>query len=208
MGEIDFRLILVTDRKLLKEESLSFFLARCIIYGIKAVQIREKDLPDKELLQLARNICLNAITTHTCLLVNDRIDIALLTNANGIHVPENGVSINHIQKFSKGILTGKSVHSLKSANEAQKSGYDYIICGPVFETLSKKKYGKPLGLKTLEKVCKSVNVPVFAIGGITPRNVRKCLKAGAYGAGVIGSIFNAEDLKETIDDFRNAMGSL
>lgn len=208
MGEIDFRLMLVTDRKLLKGDSLEVFLARCIIYGIKAVQLREKDLTDYELLKMAAKIRKNAATAHTRLFINDRIDIAMISNAHGIHSPENGVPVMQIRKFAPKLLAGKSTHSIESAKLAETESFDYIIFGPVFETPSKKKYGKPLGLKTLEKVCKTIKIPVFAIGGITPRNVKRCLNAGAYGAGVIGSIFNAENLKETIDDFRNVMGSL
>ena len=207
MNKLDFRLILVTDRKLVDEGSLEGFINRCCIYGIKAVQLREKDLHDNELLSLAKRIRRVTRKSPAKLIINDRLDIALLCGADGVHSPVNGIPAKVISKFSKNLLTGKSVHSLAAAKEAEAEGFDYIICGPVFETQSKKKFGKPLGLDTLAKVCKTVKIPVYAIGGITPRNVKKCLLAGAYGAGVIGSIFNAEDLKKTIGDFKSAMGS-
>jgi thiamine-phosphate pyrophosphorylase len=204
----DFRLILVTDRKQVAEGSLAGFINRCCVYGIKAVQLREKDLQDNELLSLAKHLRRVTRKNSAKLIVNDRLDIALLTGADGVHSPEQGISAGVISRFSKNLFTGKSVHSPASAKEAESLGFDYIICGPVFETQSKKKFGKPLGLDILAKVCKTVKIPVYFIGGITPYNVKKCLLAGAYGAGVIGSIFNTEDLKETIDDFKNAMETL
>jgi thiamine-phosphate pyrophosphorylase len=208
LAKIDFRLILVTDRKLLNEISLRSFIAQCCVYGIKAVQLRERDLPDRELYLLAKNIRAATKKNSAKLLVNDRIDIALLTKSNGVHSPEKGISSKIIKSFNSGFLTGSSVHSLQSAQNAEKEGFDYIICGPVFETPSKKKYGKPLGLFTLNKICNSVNIPVFAIGGITSDKVKDCLESGAHGVGVISAIFKSDDLLETINEFKTELGGL
>ncbi len=208
MKKINFRLILVTERKFLKDVPLSKFIMRCCVYGIKAVQLREKDLTSSELLILAKKLRRATEKNSAKLLINDRADIALISKADGIHSPENGTPVHSIKKFNNNFIAGKSVHSLDSAKKADKDGFDYIICGPVFETPSKIKYGKPIGLGQLKIICSSVEIPVFAIGGIDPVRAIKCIEAGAKGIGVIGKIFKSENLRETIADFQNAIGGL
>lgn len=181
---------------------------RCCVYGVRAVQLREKDLLSKELLQVAKKLRRVTRKNSSQLLINDRIDIALLSEADGVHSPVSGAAPSQIKMFNKYFLTGKSVHSLKSAVKAEMDGYDYIIFGPVFKPNSKITSAKPEGLSKLKEICSTVNIPVFAIGGINPKRANQCVKMGAYGVAVIGSIFHSELLNKTIIEFENALGGL
>ncbi len=191
--------MLVTDRRLCGRKSLESIIKSACKSGVKLIQLREKDLPANQLLILA--LKLRAITKkYSCgLIINDRIDIALLSNADGVHSPADGVSSKYIKKY--GLTAGKSVHSIDEALGAQRGGYDYLIFGPVFRTQFKVRYGKPLGLKKLKEVCEEVRIPVIAIGGITPERASKCIASGAAGVAVMSAILRSPNIESTVGQF-------
>ncbi|MGH2574620.1 MAG: thiamine phosphate synthase [Ignavibacteria bacterium] len=203
-----FRLLFITDRKLCREDSLEYIIKSACRHGVKAIQLREKDLLAKELLNLAIRIRKITNIYSSKLIINDRLDIALLSHADGLHCPQDGVSYKSVKKFNSKFLVGKSVHSIEEAFKADKDGYDYLIFGPVFRTLSKIKYGKPTGLKELYKVARSVKVPVYAIGGINPDRAKSCIANGAHGIAVVRFLMRADKIKKTIDEFKIALGEL
>lgn len=205
-GKINFRLIVITDRKLAGRGLVSV-VRDCTKSGVKAIQLREKDLPAGELASLAKKIKSSLSKSRAKLIINDRIDIALLSNADGLHSPENGTDIKYLKKY-KNMIFGKSVHSVQQAFEAEKSGYEYILFGPVFRTQAKIKYGPPQGLEKLKKICNAVNIPVFAVGGITPARVKKCLNAGAYGVAVIRAVMKSRNIKKTVNEFKKELSEL
>jgi thiamine-phosphate pyrophosphorylase len=130
------------------------------------------------------------------LFINDRFDIALAVGADGVHLAQSSIPADVVRKtVKKRLLLGVSTHSLKEAKEAEKAGADFITLGPVYRTPSKLRYGKPLGIETLRRVCGKVNVPVFAIGGIKGRRIHEIKKAGVYGIAMISDIFRANDIK-------------
>jgi thiamine-phosphate pyrophosphorylase len=204
--KIDFRLLVVTDRKS-SNKGLVKILEDCCKYGVKAIQLREKDMQAGELVKLAKKMRTLTSKTKTKLMINDKLDAVLLSNAEGLHLPENGVDIKLLKKY-KGLILGKSVHSLERARKADKEGYDYLLFGPVFRTPAKVKYGEPQGLDKLEKVCSSVNIPVFAVGGIIPARTKKCLEAGAHGIAVMGGIMKSANIKKTINGYKTELGGL
>lgn len=206
-NSLSFRLLVITDRKSAKRNLEKVVLDLCK-NGVKAIQLREKDLQAGRLLELSKKMKSLTGKSRTKLIVNDRLDIALLCNADGLHLPENGIDAGYIKKYNKNFITGKSVHSLKQALMAEKSGFDYLLFGPVFRTASKIKYGSPQGLTKLKKVCDSVKIPVFAVGGITPQRVKKCLNAGAFGVAAIGVFMKSADIKKTVNEFRSRLGEL
>lgn len=169
--------------------------------GVCAIQIREKDLPAAELLNLAQKVSTLAAKYKINIIINDRLDIALLSKAEGVHSPANGISNKDIRRFSKNLITGKSVHSVKEAVNAEKDGYDYLIFGPVFRTPAKTKYGKPQGVNMLKEICSKIKIPVFAVGGINPKRIKKCLVAGAYGVAGIKEFMQTGDPAKTIKEF-------
>jgi thiamine-phosphate pyrophosphorylase len=201
-----FRLLLITDRKKCKDLK-QVVLSACEA-GVNAVQLREKDMPAVELLSLSKELRKITKFNSAKLIINDRLDLCLLSNADGIHSPENGLTPKQIKKYNSKLLSGKSVHSVKGAIDAEKMGYDYIIAGPVFRTASKVKYGKPLGLKTFKQICDAVDIPVYAVGGINPERAKKCISKGAYGAAVISEIMKSKSIKQKVKEFQNSMGSL
>jgi thiamine-phosphate pyrophosphorylase len=207
-NKIDFRLLLISDRKLCKHKSLEETANISFASGVKAIQLREKDLSSSELLTLAKKLNKTCINHSAKLIINDRLDIAVLSKADGVHSPEKGIQAKDVKRFNKNLIIGKSTHSVKSAINAEKNGYDYIIAGPVFRTASKIQYGKPLGLSLLKEICSSVNIPVFAVGGINPQRAEKCIKAGAHGAAVIGAIFKSKNIKKTVLEFKKSLGGL
>lgn len=208
VDKIDFRLLVISDRKLCKGKSLTEIAEECFRTGVKAFQLREKDLSSFELLHLAREIGKNSSKYKSKLIINDRLDIALLSKASGIHSPENGIPVSAVKKFGKNLIAGKSAHSIESAKQAEENGYDYILFGPIYRTPSKINFGKPKGVKELKKVCEAVNIPVFAIGGINPSRVEKCIEAGAKGVAVIGSIIKSDNIKKTVLEFKKSLGGL
>lgn len=198
--------MVITDRSLCKKDPV-ILISKLSSYGVKAIQLREKDLPAEVLLTLAKSIKLR-LKNQTRLIINDRLDIALLCDADGLHSPVNGVNAKQIKNYSKRLILGKSVHSVNEAVKAETNGFDYLIFGPVFRTPAKIKYGKPQGLKSLSKVCQSVNIPIFAVGGITPNRVKKCLDAGAYGVAAIRQFMTSQNIEQAIMEYKQALGSL
>ena len=176
--------------------------------GVKAIQLREKKLQAGDLLLIAKTAISKIGNSDTKLIVNERLDIAILSGTAGIHSASNGIDNLYIRKFAPGLISGKSVHSAKEAVKAEKDGYSYILFGPVFRTPAKVKYGKPQGLKKLGEVCSSVKIPVFAVGGINPQRIKKCINAGAYGVAAIREFAGTKNIKKAVKEFRKELSSL
>ncbi len=181
-----------TDRKALGSGApLQHLLAKiqaAAAAGVDWIQIREKDLPGRELLRLARE----AVETITArIIVNDRLDVALAAGAAGVHLGRESVPAAEVVRWCRagkapaGFLVGVSCHSLKDAKEAELAGADYVIFGPVFETPSKAAFGAPQGVAALAEVCAAIRLPVIAIGGINEKNAQECLRTGAAGIAAI-----------------------
>lgn len=205
---IDFRLYLITNRTLCKPVPLETFVAEACGAGVRAVQLREKDLSGRALYAQAR--ALREVTRHAGakLLINDRADIAFAVGADGVHCPENGLPVDAARRFFPEALVGASTHSLKRAVEAGTQDAAFVLFGPIFPTPSKMKYDDPKGLEALSIVAKNAGIPVFAIGGITPENAPLCLEKGAAGVGVISAIMSAKNVSEVVLAFRSALGGL
>ena len=206
---IEFRLYLVTDRRLVTARPLEDAVADACRAGVRAVQLREKDLDAKSLFELALRLRRIASSSRAALLVNDRADIARAACADGVHCPEGGFPPAVARRIlGERAIIGVSTHSLEAALEAEKHGADFITFGPVFETPSKFKYGAPQGLERLGDVATAVRIPVFAIGGITPERVRMCLDCGARGVAVVSAILGSADIERAVRDFEQALGGL
>jgi thiamine-phosphate pyrophosphorylase len=182
--------------------------------GIDWVQIREKDLPAKQIASLTRQALDIAARLFAGrvgalrVLVNDRLDVAIAERAGGVHLGERSLPVAEAKRLlvsavrnepvDESFLVGVSCHSLESAQNAECSGGDYIFFGPVFATPSKAGFGAPQGLDRLAEVCGSVSIPVLAIGGITLDNVESCLAAGATGIAAIRIFQDATDPADVI----------
>ena len=203
------RLMLVTQRDRMRPDFM-VALEAALRGGARLVQLREKDLPDAELLPLAmhaRSLC-GALGAK--LLINSRVDVARLVNADGVHLPEGGAVRevkNALRKnvFGEEALCGVSVHTLEAARRAAEQGADYLIFGSIFPTPSHPGVW-PAGLNMLREVCAAVPIPVFAIGGITAQNAQECLAAGAHGVAVIGAAWDAEGVTAAVRELIETVG--
>jgi thiamine-phosphate pyrophosphorylase len=190
---VDFNLYLITDRRQTRGRDLSAVVEQALQGGVRAVQLREKDLPTDELFLLAGELRRLTSKYGARLLINGRADIALDVRADGVHLPENGLSVEAAREII-GLerLIGVSCHSLDSAGAAQKSGADFITFGPVFFTPSKAAYGSPVGLELLAEAAGALNIPVFGLGGINESNILKVMATGVYGIALVSAIMAAE----------------
>jgi thiamine-phosphate pyrophosphorylase len=210
---LDFRLLFITDRTL-SPAPLSSSVREACEAGVRAVQLREKDLPGGELFELATRLREETAPHGAALFVNDRLDIALAAGADGVHCPENGfppdlagrVIRSAAAKETKHV--GASVHSPEGALRARGQGADFVTFGPVFFTPSKAAWGEPQGLDALEEVCRRVDLPVFAVGGVTAERAAACVERGAAGVAVISAIMTAPDVTGAIAAFESALGTL
>jgi thiamine-phosphate pyrophosphorylase len=148
---------------------------RAVRDGIDMIQVREKDLPARDLFDLVCWIRDIAAGSKTRVLVNDRIDIALATGIDGAHLPANALPPERVRPFVK--LLGVSTHSIEEAIQAERARADFVVFGPVFDSPGKTA----VGLEPLKKVVSSVKIPVLAIGGITTANFEAVIETGAAG---------------------------
>ena len=202
---IDFNLYLITDIKQLTDTRnltpetgrLLSAVRKALKGGVKAVQLREKDLATRELLKLAYKMRTLTKEYGAKLFINDRFDVALAVGADGVHLTQNSIPVGAVRDAVKNkLMIGVSTHSLREAKEAEKGGADFITYGPVFRTTSKVKYGAPKGLDALKKVSGKMNIPVFALGGVKAGRIEKVKKAGASGVAMISEILKAENIQK------------
>ncbi len=201
-----FRLYLITDRRLITHHaSLITAVREALRGGVRAIQLREKDLGTRELLSLAYKMRRLTAKYRARLFINDRLDIALAVGADGVHLTQRSVPVDAVRSAIgvSPLLIGVSTHSLNEAIKAERGGADFITLGPVYRTPSKLRYGPPIGLETLKEVCERVRIPVFAIGGIKARRIGQVMKAGAYGVAMISEIFGADDIKGKSKEITN-----
>ena len=190
-------LYLITDRKQTCGRPLMEVLQESLAGGVKMVQLREKDLSGMELFDLALNIRDLTNRYEAKLLINDRIDIALAVEADGVHLPSNSFSVSGARKLlGHDKIIGLSTHTVEEAERAEKEGADFITFSPIFYTKSKTNYGKPQGLEKLKKVCGKTTIPIYALGGINEKNVPETIDAGAFGVAMISTLISAPDVKE------------
>lgn len=183
--------MLVTDRKRCTRRSLPECVAEAIEGGVNVVQLREKDLPAGELLQLARQLR-GVCGTRALLVVNDRLDVALLSGADGVHLGANGLPVAAARQFlPPSMRVGRSVHSVNEARQADLDGADYVLAGTIFPSTSHAD-AVPAGASFLRDLTARVGIPVVGIGGINPGNAAHCWEAGVEGIAAISSILDSE----------------
>jgi len=204
---IDLSLYLVTDRRQTRGRPLVDTVHAALDGGVRAVQLREKDLLGAELLRLATGIRELTARYGAALLINDRIDVALAAGADGVHLGQNAIPPATARRLlGTDRLRGASTHSRAEAAAAASAGADFVVFGPVYWTPSKAPFGAPRGPDELASVAASLHTPVVAIGGITVERIAEVRAAGASGVAVISAIMGAEDPARAARELLAAMG--
>jgi thiamine-phosphate pyrophosphorylase len=200
LKEIDF--YLVTDSGLSKKGTLSD-VKEAVEAGCKIVQYREKNRSTKEMIDEAseiKRICRG----RAIFLVNDRIDVALAVDADGVHIGQDDMPIETAKKLlSPDKIIGLTVHNVDEAIEAEKSGADYVGLGSIFDTSTKKDAGKGIGPARIREVKNMIKIPVVAIGGINKENCRTVIENGADSLVAISAIVCSGDVKKETREFIN-----
>jgi thiamine-phosphate pyrophosphorylase len=170
---------------------------------VSLIQIREKLLPAKMVFELAAKASEITKNSDTKLLVNDRADIALAANADGVHLTSQSIPAAIIRNnFPPDFIVGVSAHSLAEIETAKRGGANFATFSPIYRTLSKAKYGAPQGIAKLREVVQNVkNFPVIALGGVDETNFREVL-AIAGGFAAIRFLNDAENLQKLREEFR------
>ncbi|GBE02915.1 thiamine-phosphate synthase [bacterium BMS3Bbin06] len=202
---IDFCIYLVTDRRQLSIPLLEG-IEEALKGGIRAIQLREKDLSVRELLVLAAELRELTSRYDARLFINDRVDVAMVVEADGVHLGAGGMPVDSVRRLTGGeMLIGVSTHSLGDAEAAERAGADFITFGPVYETPSKMKYGPPQGPEKLRKVAGNIRIPVFAIGGIKKEKIGEVRDAGARGIALISGILASDSINKETEEYVRSM---
>jgi thiamine-phosphate pyrophosphorylase len=197
VNAVDFDLYLVTDRNQTGGRDLLWVLEQALDGGVKAVQLREKDLSGRDLFWLAEKTCKLCQAYHAALFINDRVDVALAVDAAGVQLSQTSLPVVTTRALlGPQKIIGVSTHSLQEAREAEQNGADFVLFGPVYFTASKASYGAPQGLPALKTIVDNVSLPVYAIGGINPENIESTKNIGIRGVALISAIVSAESPKE------------
>lgn len=187
-----FCLYFVTDRKITKQPFLKV-IKEALKGGVKAIQLREKDLSSKKMYELAKEIRKITEKKNALLIINDRLDIALATDADGVHLGWQSMPVKEARRFlGKKKLIGVSTHSLKDALLAQKNGADFITFGTIYPTASKQGLTDFKGSEAIKEIRKKIKIPLIAIGGIKEGNIKDVILNGADGVAVISAIMASE----------------
>ncbi|MEK7379144.1 MAG: thiamine phosphate synthase [Candidatus Binatota bacterium] len=194
MRSPNFDLYLVTDRNQTGGRDLLWVLERALEGGVRAVQLREKDLGGRELFVLAEKTKRLCERYQANLFVNDRVDVALGVDADGVHLGGDSMPVRAARELlGAEKLIGVSTHSIKEAREAEQEKADFILFGPVYFTASKAAYGEPQGLGRLKKVVEKISLPVYAIGGVKAENIAEVKETGVRGIALISAVLSASD---------------
>lgn len=202
-GGVDWTLYLVTDSRLVDERSLVEVVSAAIRGGAGIVQYREKNLSTRQMVESAailRQVCLDL---GAFFLVNDRLDVALAVDADGVHLGQNDMPVHLARRLlGNEKLLGVSVQDARAMDDAVNEGADYLSLSPVFATSTKPDHEAPLGLEGVRALAGRSLLPVVAIGGINRTNVAAVMRAGVQGVCVISAVLGAPDPEQAARELK------
>lgn len=204
-----YSVYLVTDHSLSCGRSTVEVVRGAITGGVSCVQLREKHLSTRELITEARAL-VELLRPHGIpLIVNDRVDVALAADADGVHLGQSDMQISDAREIlGGGRIIGISAESIGDAVRAEREGADYIGISPVFATTTKKDIAAPLGLEGVRQIRKAVRLPLVGIGGISIANAAEVMRSGADGVAVVSAIVSAPcpetSTRELLEQVRRA----
>ncbi len=185
------RVYFITDPSFGKHEKLA---EKALKGGVRTIQLREKKLPAKEVYETAKRLRKLTYEYDALLIINDRVDIAIASYADGVHVGQSDLPVMAIRDFFDGVV-GVSAHTVEEAKEAEKYA-DYLGVGPVFRTATKEDAKSPIGVDGLQEIVGAIRIPVIGIGGINESNAVDVLKCGVVGVAVVSAIAGKRNVVE------------
>jgi len=201
------RLYVIISSRLCRKPVLET-LSDIVSGGADVVQLREKDMSDKEVFSLAMEFRKITARANILFIVNDRAGIARDVDADGVHVGQSDMTVSaarNVIGFNK--IVGISTHNIKQAQAAQREGADYIGVGPLFPTAT-KDYEPPVGLTYLKQVHRAIAIPFVAVGGITLENLDEALAAGGRRIAICSAIISSGNVMQTTQAFRARLDAL
>lgn len=190
----------IIDIPLISSDNIGKTAQAMIDGGAKILQLRAKKLSSGEFLEEARIIRKITKDKGAIFIVNDRVDIALLTDADGVHLGQDDLPVKEARRLlGNNKIIGYSTHNIRETLESKKLPVDYISFGPIFATKTKEDAQTPKGLKGLDEARKAVKIPIVAIGGITETNMAHVLNQGIESVAMISDIFAAKDIPKKIN---------
>lgn len=202
----DFKLYVIIDRDLVKNKNILKIANEALRGGADIIQLRDKSSDDRGFLRDAMAIKKISGKYNRPFIINDRVDIAHIAGADGVHLGQGDIPIEEARKILGKKIIGVSTHNVEQAKNAKRRGADYIGIGPIFKTKTKKGLS-PIGLSILRRISKTVDIPAFAIGGVSLHNIKKIRNAGALRIAVASQAIkpmnvyqSVKRLKEAVDD--------
>lgn len=196
--DIDYSLYLVTDRGLSRGRPMGDIIAMAVEGGATCVQLREKACSTREFVHLALEMKAVCNRRQVPLIINDRIDVALAVNADGVHLGQSDMPLETARKIlGEEMIIGISAESLQDALDAEKGGADYLGVSPVYDTPTKTDTAPALGLSGLREIRRHIAIPLVGIGGIHAGNADGVIESGADGVAVVSAIVAADDPVES-----------
>ncbi|MEN3185172.1 MAG: thiamine phosphate synthase [Atribacterota bacterium] len=199
---MDLSLYVITDRTIEAPRSNVEVAREAARGGASVIQLREKRASTKVFLEEALELRKLTRDEGVLLIINDRLDVALAVEADGVHLGEEDMPISYARRLAPSLLIGVSCDTEKKARELEALGADYLGVGTVFPTSTKKDAGEPIGLLRLRQIKEAVKIPVVAIGGITLDNVEEVLATGVDGVAVVSAVVGASSPFEAARAFR------
>ena len=204
-SKIDYTLYLCTDRGLMFCETIEESVEEGIKGGCSVVQLREKDCSSREFYELAKRVKKITQRYNVPLIINDRVDIALLAGADGVHLGQSDLPCDEVRKLAgENFIIGVSAATVEEAKKAENDGADYLGVGAMFPTATKTNT-RPVTKETLKEIRKAVKIPFVIIGGIKKDNIRDFAGCGMNGAAVVSAVVAQKDICLAAKEMRSAI---
>lgn len=192
--DIDWSVYVITDRRAAGDRPIPQVIEAAMAGGVTMVQLRDKGATTRELIALGRALHEITAKARVPLIINDRLDIALALDAEGVHVGQEDMPAPMARRLlGPERILGVSAGTVEEARRAERDGATYLGVGDVYGTPSKENAGTPIGIEGLREIAEAVSIPVVGIGGITADNAAAVIEAGAAGVAVISAVVAAQD---------------
>ena len=202
-SKIDYSLYLCTDRSIMSDTSIEECVEKSLKGGVSVVQIREKDCPGKEFLQIAKSVKEITKRYNVPLIINDRVDVAIAVGADGVHVGQDDLPCAIVRSMvGEDMIIGVSASSLTEALKAQQDGADYIGVGAMFATDTKTD-AKVVSMEELDRIRREVSIPIVVIGGINKTTLPDFIGKGIDGIAVVSAIVSQNDVESAARELKS-----